>query len=211
MFRNRKEAGQRLADALVQRGWQFDVVLGIPRGGVVVAREVADRFGCSLDVIMARKIGSPANLEYAIGAVTPDGEVLLDDKLRQFLGLEQESIDKSAQRIKQEINQRLAMYRAGKKNEPLAGRRVVLIDDGIATGFTVKAAVQYLRRQGASYIAVAVPVASEEACLSLESTVDSLFCLEVPEVFFAVGQFYQDFRSVEDEEVIRLLRQREVG
>lgn len=206
MFQDREDAGKRLAEALAESGITFDLVLGIPRGGVVVAHQIADYFQCPLDVVMARKIGSPTNLEYAVGAVTPDGEILLEERLREYLGIDEETIELSARRVHQEINQRLSKYRSGKEEEPLAGRRILLVDDGIATGFTIKAAVAYLRRRGAAYIAVAVPVTAPEAYEGLKDSVDGFFSLMMPEAFYAVGQFYRDFSPTDDSEVIKLLK-----
>ena len=205
MFRDRGDAGKSLAEFLAQAGVDFDIVIGIPRGGVVVAREIAGHFQCPMDVVMARKIGSPSNEEYAIGAVTPDGEVFVDERVQELLGFDHERMQPRSPARTKEINRRIARYRMGKPGPSLAGKRVLLVDDGIATGFTIKAAVTYLRQQGASYIAIAVPVAAREAAQGLEPMVDDFFSLEVPEKFFAVGQFYEDFSPVDDEEVIEML------
>ncbi|MGI6488318.1 MAG: phosphoribosyltransferase [Syntrophomonadaceae bacterium] len=205
MFRDRGDAGKRLAESLARAGVVFDIVIGIPRGGVAVAKEIAGHFKCPMDVVMARKIGSPTNEEYAIGAVTPDGKIFVDERVQEFLGFDHERIQLEARRVQREINRRIARYRSGKPGPDLAAKRVLLVDDGIATGFTIKAAVAYLRQQGASYIAIAVPVAAREAVQELEPMVDDFFSLEVPEKFYAVGQFYEDFSPVDDEAVIEML------
>ncbi|NSW83844.1 MAG: phosphoribosyltransferase [Syntrophothermus sp.] len=206
MFRNRKEAGEQLAEFLREKEADFDLVLGIPRGGVVVAYPIAQKYGCPLDVVIARKIGSPSDPEYAIGAVTPDGEILVDENLLMFLHLDKNQFEQAAKHVHQEINWRLTAYRGGRPALSMEGKRVLLVDDGIATGFTVRAAIAYLRRQGASYIAVATPVAAPDTYSSLKRLADDVFCLHVPSVFYAVGQFYEDFSATSDQEVISLLQ-----
>ena len=207
MFENRKQAGEQLARLLKEQKAEFDLVLGIPRGGVVVAYPIAKEYGCPLDVVIARKIGSPADPEYAIGAVTPDGEILVDENLLIFLRIDKNQLEQSAKSVHREINRRLEAYRGHKPAPALQGKRVLLVDDGIATGFTVKAAIAYLRRMGASYIAVAAPVAAPDTYRSLKSLADDVFCIEVPTVFYAVGQFYRDFSPTTDQEVISLLQE----
>ncbi len=207
MFQDRKHAGQELAKLLRDENVEFDLVLAIPRGGVVVAHPIAKEYGCPLDVVIARKIGSPADPEYAIGAVTPDGEILVDENLLIFLRIDKNQLEQSAKRVHQEINRRLEAYRGTRPAPSLEGKRVLLVDDGIATGFTVKAAIAYLRRMGASYIAVAAPVAAPDTYRSLKTLADDVFCLEVPAVFYAVGQFYRDFSPTTDQEVVSLLEE----
>lgn len=207
MFMDRREAGQQLAKELMRKNIQLDLVVGIPRGGVVVAAPVASYYDCPLDVVASKKIGHPRNPEVAIGAVTPDCQVLVDKIIEAYSGFSQEILDDLAQRVGESINRDLYGYRAGKKEEPVIGKRVLIVDDGIATGFTVLAAVQYLRRKQVKTVGVAVPVSSKEAHRLLAEEVDFLVALEIPERFLAVGYHYQDFSSISREEVIELLAQ----
>lgn len=205
MFKDRKEAGQMMAGALKQNGWAFDIVLGIPRGGIIPAGEVARAFGKPLDVVLARKMGSPSLPEYAVGAVTPDGGILVHERLRDLWERQREPIQRMAQTVHNEMNRQLALFRSHAKAVPLQGKRILLVDDGIATGFTVKAAIRYLRRQGVSEIMVAVPVCSPSAYRTLGQEADAIMVLYVPERMYAVGQHYRDFGSVEDREVTQIL------
>lgn len=207
MFKNRKEAGQLLGKELMKENIQLDLVVGIPRGGVIVAAPVASHYDCPLDVVASKKIGHPRNPEVAIGAVTPDCQVLVDKLIEAYSGFSPEILNDLAKKVGEKINRDLHGYRAGKKEEPIAGRNVLIVDDGIATGFTVLAAVQYLRRKQVKTVGVAVPVSSKEAYRLLAKEVDFLVALEIPERFLAVGYHYQEFSSVSREEVIELLAQ----
>jgi len=209
MFANRTQAGHMLAQALAeygmggQRADQRAVVLGIPRGGVVVAAEVARALSLPLDVVVATKVSMPANPEYAVGAVAPDGEVsanasagILADEVRRLAG---SARAKSAHEI--------ALFRAGLPPMDLEGHTAIVVDDGLATGLTAIAAVQYLRRVGADEIVLAVPVAASSAVSTLTPYVDKLVVLDTPPTFSAVGQFYSSFDQTEDAEVATLLAQ----
>lgn len=206
MFKNRREAGYLLAQALENQQVQFDVVLGVPRGGVVVAEEIADYFDCLLDVVMARKVASPNWEEYAVGAVTPDGEILIHDRVRQLIDTDMSVLNRLAEGVRRDINERLAFFRSQRQPVDLKGKRVLLTDDGIATGHTLKAAVRYLNRQDTAGVIIAVPVSSPSAYLDLAEVVDQMIVLEVPDNFYAVGQYYEDFHTVEDQEVIEILK-----
>lgn len=205
LFTDRRDAGQQLAKKLFQYRDQSPLVLGIPRGGVIVAAEVAKELETSLDVIIPRKIGAPFNRELAVGAVAPDGTVLYDDFSMRYLGLEQEVLQKQIARELEEIKRRLVLYRGKKKPYDCTGRIVVLIDDGIATGFTVQAAIRSLRHQAPVRLILAVPVAPQEVIARLTPEVDEVAILFIPDVFYAVSQFYRDFRQTTDEEVIAAL------
>lgn len=205
MFTNRKEAGHLLARILEDKQIEFDLVLGVPRGGVEVAEVIAAYFNRPLDVVMAKKIASPSWEEFAIGAVTPDGETLISERTQKIINTDSAAIEKLAQKVKENIDNRLKWYRGQRPPLDLQGKNILLVDDGIATGFTLKAAVKYLQRQTEGKIIVAVPVSSKNAYLDLLEEVDQLIVLEIPENFYAVSQFYQDFTAVEDREVIDML------
>ncbi|MBC7265538.1 MAG: phosphoribosyl transferase [Coriobacteriia bacterium] len=204
MFRDRHHAGKLLAEALRDRivgsGW---VVLGLPRGGVVVAAEVARALGLPLDVIVARKIGAPGNPEYAIGAVDADGVVTLG----AYAVADQGYLERAAEAEKAEIARRLAAYRSGRPPLDVADARVVVVDDGLATGLTMISAVEYLKRHGAARIVVAVPVSPPETARLLRARADEVVTLAEPQDFFAVGAFYDDFSQTSDAEVIESLRE----
>ena len=211
MFTNRKEAGHLLARVLEDKQIEFDLVLGVPRGGVEVAEVIASYFNCPLDVVMAKKIASPSWDEFAIGAVTPDGETLISERTQKIIDIDSAIIEKLAQKVKENIDNRLKRYRGQRPPIDLQGKNILLVDDGIATGFTLKAAVKYLQRQTNGKIIVAVPVSSKNAYLNLLEEVDELIPLEVPEKFYAVSQFYQDFAAVEDREVMNILKKYSEG
>lgn len=206
MFADRREAGNFLTAKLREINCQFDVILAVPRGGIVVAAEVAADFQCQLDVILAKKIGTPDLPEYAVGAVAPDGEVLIHEKVRKIMNIKEEKLQKLAAAVQGEINTRLNLYRNYRLPIHINNRRVLIVDDGIATGFTMKAAIKYLRREKVSEIILAVPVASRAAYSSLNREVDQLIALLVPDEFLAVGQFYKNFAAIEDSEVITILK-----
>jgi predicted phosphoribosyltransferase len=206
MFTNRREAGHLLAKMLEEKQIKFDLVLGIPRGGVAVAEIIASYFNCPLDVVMTKKIASPNWEEFAIGAVTPDGEILIHERVQKIINVDKDTVENLAQKVKADIASRLSRFRGPKPPLQLEGKDILLVDDGIATGFTLKAAVRYLKRQSDGRISVAVPVSSRNAYLNLLEDVDELIALLIPEEFYAVSQFYQDFTAVEDREVIAILQ-----
>ena len=206
MFTNRKEAGHLLARTLEDKHIEFDVVLGVPRGGVAVAEVIASYFNCPLDVVMAKKIVSPGWDEFAIGAVTPDGETLIPERAQKIINTDSTAMEVLARKVKENIDGRLKRYRGHRPPLDLQGKNILLVDDGIATGFTLKAAVKFLQRQTDGKIIVAVPVSSKNAYLNLLDEVDQLISLETPDNFYAVSQVYQDFTEVEDREVIDILK-----
>ena len=206
MFHDRTEAGRRLAARLATYALPDPLVLGLPRGGVPVAREVAEALGADVDVLVVRKLGAPGNPEYAIGAVGEDGAVVIDHSATRALRVTRDQLDRIAEAEGREIERRVQAYRGGSRRLGVAGRNVIIVDDGLATGSTAAAAVRVARHLGAAHITVAVPVGSVQAVDWLRGMADSVICLETPEPFFAVGQHYADFEQVADTEVVAILR-----
>lgn len=207
MFRDRLQAGLLLAQRLTEyKDSKETVVLGIPRGGIVVAKKVADELKVPLDIVVTRKIGAPGQEELAIGAIGPQGFKVLDQDLISRLGVEEEYINKKVEEERKKLEERIKIYRTGRRDLNLVGKTVILVDDGIATGATVEAAINYLREMEAKRVVLAVPVAPTDSLEKLEELVDELIALETPKDFFAVGQFYKNFPQVTDEEVIQFLK-----
>lgn len=206
-FRDRQDAGQRLAARLDFLMGQEDLlVLGIPRGGVVVAVEISMVLHAPLDVFIARKLGAPHNPELAVGAVASSGEVVLDEHLISVLKVSQAYLDVEIGRQRVEIERRLRAYRGIRPPTVLKHKRVVLTDDGVATGATMRAAVQALQAMELASLIVALPVGPPDTIQQLTSMVDRLVCLYTPSDFWSVGGFYSDFSQTPDSEVIQLLR-----
>jgi putative phosphoribosyl transferase len=210
-FRDREQAGKALAAALKELAGEEVIVLAIPRGGVVVGSEVAKSLGAPLDVIITRKIGAPGEPEFAVGAVTQNGEVIVDEAAVEVLHLTHEYIDKEAESQWEEVKDRMNRFRGDRPLPSLKGKVVVIVDDGIATGNTVFAALKSVKMQGAKSVIVAAPVGPRETIAKLATEADKVVCLETPEPFFAIGQFYTDFRQVEDDEVRRILDAQGIG
>lgn len=205
MFTDRDEAGFLLGQRLVGLGLARPLVLGVPRGGVVVAARVAEALGAPLDVIIPRKIGAPRNPELAIGAVGPTGEVIIDEGLANLVGATPAYIAKESQRQAEEVKRRLDHYRRGLPPLQLEGADVVVVDDGVATGYTLLAALRAVRAHSPASLIAAIPVAPREAIPRLEAEGCKVICLFTPTPFYAVGQFYRHFPQVTDEEVAALL------
>jgi predicted phosphoribosyltransferase len=182
------------------------VVLAVPRGGVVVGFEVARALGIHLDVLITKKIGAPENPELAIGAVAEDGTTILDEELARRLRVSKEYISAEIERQKWEIKRRLVAYRGDVPYPRLENREVILVDDGVATGATLKASLKLLRKKGAKPITVAVPVGPPSTIEELQQEADRVVCLYTPEPFYAIGEFYEDFEQTSDEEVTKLLK-----
>jgi putative phosphoribosyl transferase len=206
MFSNRSEAGRLLARRVQAMGLADPVVLALPRGGVPVAVEVARALGAPLDLLLVRKIGAPQQPELAVGAVSEGGELFVDRRLMDLTGATDEYMARQTQQQLAEIARRRAAYLGGRAPLRLAGRTAVVVDDGIATGATVHAALQALRRRRPASVVLAVPVASREAAAALSADVDELVCLAQPALFRAVGEHYADFDQVSDDEVEQLMR-----
>jgi putative phosphoribosyl transferase len=205
-FENRREAGRALARALVEFAADDALVLGVPRGGVVVAAEVAGALRAPLDVLIARKIGAPMQPELAIGAVVSgEGGRLLDPASIRYLGVTEAYIEEETGRQLAEIRRRMACYRGDRPEPAVRGRTVIVVDDGVATGYTVKAALSGLRSQQPARLVLATPVAPPATCAELHAFADRVVCLETPDPFVAVGAWYADFTQTSDEEVAELL------
>lgn len=208
-FKDRAEAGRLLGEELVAyaRGKKNVIVLGLPRGGLPVAREVAEKIGAPLDVMVVRKLGVPGWEELAMGAIASGGVRVLNHDVMRSLHISEKALEKEVGLEMKELKRRELAYRGHAGAPEVKGRTVLLVDDGIATGSTMRAAVEALRLQGAAAIVVAVPVAAADTCREIESTVDRLVTLMRPEVFGAVGHWYEQFPQVEDEEVREILEQ----
>jgi putative phosphoribosyl transferase len=207
-FSNRREAGKLLAERLIRYGSRENVVvLALPRGGVPVGYEVAKELRCPLDVLIVRKIGCPMNPELAAGAISETGVEVYNDEVLAAYDISTDYLAREAERQRQEIARRAAHYRSGRELIPLAGKIILLVDDGVATGATMKAAIATLGKEPLQKLVAALPVAPPSTAEEIRPTVDEWICLEAPERFGAVGGFYADFSQVSDEEVIRLLRE----
>jgi predicted phosphoribosyltransferase len=206
-FRDRAHAGKVLARALSRYAGRDDViVLALPRGGVPVAAELARALGAQLDVFVVRKLGLPGHEELAMGAVAPGGVLVLDDRLVRGLGIPDEVLQETVEKELRELERREAAYRAGRPPLDLEGKTVILVDDGLATGATMRAAALALRKYKPARVVVAVPVASAETCDEFRADVDEIVCALTPSPFHAVGLWYDDFSQTSDEEVRELLR-----
>ena len=205
MFHDRVEAGRRLAYRLTNCTLYDVVVLGLPRGGVPVAAEVARVLRAPLDVIVVRKLGVPSQPEYAMGAVGEDGVTVLSEEVVRFVHAAAADVDRVEHEQRHVLDTRLAALRAVRPREPLTGRTALLVDDGIATGSTMRAAVRVARAHGAKRVVVASPVAPPDVVRALSTEADEVFVLEQPEPFWAVGKWYEHFEPVSDDEVLDLL------
>lgn len=208
MFRDRADAGEQLADLLGKEGIEADVILGIPRGALPVARPVADAYGVPLDVVVASKIGAPDNPELAIGAVASDGSRWLNDELIERLNVPGAYVEREGNREAEQARRKAERYRAGRGPLELAGKRAVVVDDGIATGATARACLRQLRGADAAHVVLAVPVGPPDAIESLRAEADVIVAVETPPHFRAVGQFYEVFEQVSDEAAMAYLDER---
>jgi len=208
VFPNRYEAGEVLAGELASRSLHDPVVFGIPRGGVAVAFPIARRLTCPLEVLVLKKVPVPWSPEAGIGAVAPDKTLILNEPMVASLRLRPSEIEPIVQRVYQEVLRRDRLYRGGRPFPDLSNRSVILVDDGLATGYTMLAAVEFVRRRGAGKVVVAAPVASDSSVAVLAPKVDEQVILHVSDALaFAVADFYEDFSEMMDEEVLELLKQ----
>jgi len=206
IFLNRADAGRRLAKELSAYADRSDVVvLGIPRGGVVVAFEIAKALHVPLDIFVSRKLGVPGQEELAFGAVSSGAVRILDQEIVSALAISEKQIEECSQAARGELERRERLYRGSRPPLAVEGRTVILVDDGIATGSSMRAAIQALRQLKPARLAVAVPVAPQATWTRLKREVDDLVCVQTPKYFYAIGQFYEDFSQVDDEEVSALL------
>ncbi len=208
LFRDRREAGRFLAGLLEKyRGRPDVIVLGLPRGGVPVAYEVATALGVPLDVFLVRKLGTPGREELAMGAIASGGVLVISDDVVRGLGIAPEVVQQVAEREGRELARREQAYREGRPFPEVAGKVVIVVDDGLATGSSMRAAIAALRGLGPARIVVAVPAAPESTCRELGELADEVICATTPSPFFAVGNSYWDFTQTTDDEVRDLLRE----
>jgi putative phosphoribosyl transferase len=210
-FTDRRTAGRMLGAVLADEQWHAPVVLGLARGGVPVAYEVARVLRAPLGVRVARKIGAPGQPEFGVGAVTADGPPVYDPKTLALLGLTEDEMSAAGERERAEARRRAELYGRDRDPVPIEGRDVVICDDGLATGATARAALREVRRQHPRAVVFAAPVCAPEAADLLLAEADEVRCLARPEHFMAVGQFYRDFNQTTDQEVIALLDAAERG
>ena len=207
-FVDRHDAGRVLASRLARYAGRDDVlVLGLPRGGVPVAYEVAQALGAPMDLFLVRKLGTPGHRELAMGAIASGGIRVLNDEVVRWYRIPELEIERVVREEEQELDRRERAYREGRPAPNLENRIVILIDDGLATGSTMRAAAQAVRQRHPSRVVVAVPVGARDTCAELANVADEVICARMPEPFSAVGQWYLDFAQTDDDEVRRLLQQ----
>jgi predicted phosphoribosyltransferase len=206
-FRNRVDAGNLLADRLAKSAHEPAIVIGIPRGGVILADIVAKKLGADFDIVIPRKLGAPENEELAIGAVMEDGTSYINRYIVNALRIPQGYIEKEMAHQATEIRRRSAVYRKS-TDYRIAGKNAILVDDGIATGATVIASSRWARKQNPCRLIVAVPVAPPQSVDILEQEADSVIALHTPQDFSSVGQFYEEFEPVSDDQVMQIMRSR---
>jgi predicted phosphoribosyltransferase len=206
MFQNREDAAHRLAAKLKVRELHDPLVLAIPRGGAVTGAVLARELGAELDVVLSRKLRAPGQAELAIGAISEDGQVYLNDYVREILEPPEDYLVEEQRHQLAEIARRKQLFRGVRPPAPIEGRSVIVTDDGIATGSTMIAALQAIKAQNPRELIVAVPVASPDRLRQVRQLCDEVVCLLCPKAFFAIGQFYKDFTQVEDKQVVDLLR-----
>lgn len=212
LFKNRRTAGRQLADRLMSHAGVDDaVVLALPRGGVPVGYEVASELGLPLDVFVVRKLGVPSQPELAMGAIASGGVRVLNEEVLRQVYVSHEQLEEIAASEGEELRRRENAYRGGRPPIDLAGKTIIVVDDGLATGSSMLAAVRALKRQRVARVIVAVPVGSSTACRALQAEADQVICLKQPEDFRAVGLWYEDFSQTTDHEVRELLEKASVG
>ena len=205
LFKDRLEAGEKLAEILSDYRGERAAVIAVPRGGVEVGYAIASKLDIPLEVTVPRKIGSPMDPELAVGAVAEDGTIYVEEEVSRMLGVGEDWIRIEAERELQEVRRRLEIYRGGKPLPSLEGYTILLVDDGIATGATIIATARFLRKLNPGKLIIAAPVAPPEVLPKLSKEADDIRCLETPTPFFAIGQFYQSFPQLSDSEVLEYL------
>lgn len=204
-FPDRAAAGRELAGRLEERGLTNPLVLGLPRGGVAVAFEVAVGLGGTLDVLMTRKVGAPQQPELGVGALAEGGDPVFDERIMEHLGLGPEQLEETVAAEKAELERRVTAYRGGRPLPEMSGRDVVVVDDGIATGGTARAALRALRAGGPRHLVLAAPVSAADTAAAMREEADAVVILATPADFRAVGQWYESFDQLADEDVVALL------
>lgn len=202
MFADRRDAGRQLAECLQEHRGEDTLVLALPRGGVPVAAEVARALDAQLDVIVARKLGAPDRPELGVGAIAEGGDPLFDQGTLAMLGLDPDDLDATVDAERAELDRRVRHYRGDRELPDLQGRTVILVDDGLATGVTARAALQALRERKPGRLVLAVPVSAVETARRIREEADNVVVVGTPERFFAVGQWYRDFAQTSDAEVL---------
>lgn len=205
MFNDRRQAGKLLAQKLLSYRGKAACIVGLARGGVVVARSLAGDLNLPLDVLVIKKIGAPGQEELAVGALAPDGVSYIDWRLTQRLGVDEDFVKSQTRELAGQIKQKTLLYRKGRKPYAFREKIVILVDDGAATGATIEVAIRWLRKKHANGIVVALPVVPKEVMPKIVPEVDEVVVLSSPSEFSAVGQFYKDFPQISDEEVVELL------
>lgn len=206
LFEDRRDAGHRLAEKLQALELKGDIiVLALPRGGVPVGYEIARALDAPLDIFVTRKIGAPGNPEFAIGAIASDGTVVLDDNVVEDLYISDSYIESETERQLTEVQRRLSVYRGDEPPPRIEGRTVVLVDDGVATGATVRASLRALRQRGPARLVLAVPVGPPQTIAELRELADDIVVVDTPQPFWAIGRFYRSFSQTTDDQVIQLL------
>lgn len=212
IFQNRTEAGKKLAEVLKKhKNSKNTIILALPRGGIIVADQVATFLNLPLDLVVPRKIGAPGNPEYAIGAIAEEGEGIFNEKEIKNLGITKEYLNKEILREKKEANRRIETYRGQKTPLNLKNKKAIIVDDGIATGLTMRAAIKSVKRKGAKEIIVAVPVAAKDSLEKIKLEVDKIICLDTSIFFGAVGAFYEEFAQTTDSEVIKIMKKYQIN
>ncbi len=200
VFTDRRDAGEQLATLLEERGVDADIVLAVPRGGLPVGRVVADRLDAPLDIVVAKKMGAPQNPELAIGAVGADGSAWVNDGIVENLSVSEEYVERERERQAEAAREKAETYRGGRPTPDLSGRRVLVVDDGIATGATIIACLRQVRNDDAAHVTLAAPVGSPTSVERLRAEADEVVCVDTPPGFGAVGEFYRRFDQVSDEQ-----------
>jgi len=207
IFKDRQDAGLKLAAVLMAyRQAPNTQIIALPRGGVVIGDELAKKLSLPLDIVVPRKIGAPGNEEFAIGAITESGEPILDQGIIKQYQIAEDYLKITIAKEQKEAARRLKLYRGEREPLNLKGQNVIIADDGIATGATMKAAIASVKGRGVKKITIAVPVSSVEASAEIKKLVDEFVCLDTPEYFGAVGAFYESFGQTTDEEVIKIMK-----